>query len=135
MAYYLRTDPPEVRQLDPALIHSWIDTGNPKAQEWTLIPDPPSPQAYWDGSAWVEPPPYVPYEITRLQGMLMLDQLGLLEQCEQIIAASDRTTQMAWDNASKFVRQSPTMVAVGHALGLTDEQLDELFVQAAQINV
>jgi hypothetical protein len=48
----------ETREIDDALYAQWVSVGNPKAQAWTLRPDPPSydPQTQtvaWDGGQWV----------------------------------------------------------------------------------
>jgi hypothetical protein len=137
MGYYYHADPApsDVRVLDDALYAEWVATGNPKAQWWVLIPDPPSPNAQWNGTAWVEPPPYVPQEITRLQGMMALQNAGLLDQAEALVAQADATTQLAWANATHFVRTSPTLLGLAAQLGLTDAELDALFVDGASIFV
>ena len=48
----------ETREIDDALYAQWVAAGNPKAQVWTLRPDPPAhdPQTQtvrWDGAQWV----------------------------------------------------------------------------------
>lgn len=136
MAYYYRADTNEVRELDPAVIQAWVDTGNPKASLYTLIPDSPAPNAQWDGSKWIVPPPYVPQSVSRFQAKAALLNAGLLSQIEAIIAdpATDAMTKLAWAEAIQFERNSPTVLGLASALGLTDQQLDELFTAAAQIN-
>ena len=137
MGYYYHADPPpsEVRVIDDALYAQWVADGNPKADWWVLIPDPPTPDAYWNGTEWVVPPPYVPQEISRLQGHLVLERNGLLAQAEALVVQGDTETQIAWANCNAFNRQSPTLLALAAGLGLTDAQIDQLFIDGAQIVV
>jgi hypothetical protein len=66
MAYYWIATTQQVTQLDPALYAQWVADGNPKAAYYTPIPDPPGPDYYYDGSAWVQYPPSPPEPLTRL---------------------------------------------------------------------
>ena len=72
---------------------------------------------------------------SRLQAMLALMQSGLLDAAEQQFAAATPTQQLAWQNAQDFYRISPMLVSMGAALGLTDTQLDDLFIAAMAIQV
>lgn len=136
MVYYYRADTNEVREMDPTVIQTWADAGNPKAAQYTLIPDPPSPQHRWDGSQWVAPPVYVPQIVSRFQAKAALLSAGLLSQVEALITdpATDAMTKLAWDEAIEFNRNSPTVLGLAQALGLSNQQLDDLFIAAAQIN-
>lgn len=73
--------------------------------------------------------------VTRFQALAALDAAGLLSQIEAIMdnPATPNITRLAWNNALEFKRLSPTVVALGATLGLTDEQLDALFTQAKNI--
>lgn len=42
-------------------------------------------------------------------------------------------TQNAWDRAATFERQNPVLLSLASALGMSDAQLDALFVQAATL--
>jgi hypothetical protein len=55
-----------VVQIDAALYAEWVETSNPKADYYTPIADPPGPDWYYDGSAWVQYPPPPPPPLTRL---------------------------------------------------------------------
>lgn len=136
MSYYYRVETNEVRWMDPAIIRAWEDAGNPKAALWLLIPDPPGPEYRWNGSQWVAPPVYVPQIVSRFQAKAALLSAGLLSQVETLIAdpSTDIMTKLAWNEAIEFNRNSPTVLGLAKALGLTDEQVDALFVAAAQIN-
>lgn len=137
MAYFYDLTNARVVQLEQPTYDTWIAAGNPKAQAYEPIPDAPGLNHYWDAAVgqWVEYPVYLPQEISRLQGLIVLERNGLLAQCETLVAQSDLETKLAWANCSSFNRQSPMLLAVAGALGLTDAQLDQLFVDGAQITV
>lgn len=81
------------------------------------------------------PPAPVPQVVTRFQARAALHLAGLLQQVETMMAASetDMLARLAWQDAQEFRRQSPTVLAMAQALGLSDAQLDELFTTAAEI--
>lgn len=54
MSYYYHAQR-GVEQIDPDLFAAWVAAGNPKAAGWTAIPNPPTPQHTYDGTAWVAP--------------------------------------------------------------------------------
>lgn len=87
--------------------------------------------------AQVPPPPPpvnpVPESVTPRQVRLLLLGQGLLDQVEQIIAASDRATQITWEFASEFQRDNPLLLALAQNLNLTEAQVDEFFIAAAAI--
>jgi hypothetical protein len=66
MAYYWIPTEQRVKQLDAALYAEWVATGNPKADYYQPIPDPPGPNYYYDGTEWVPYPPPPPPPLTRL---------------------------------------------------------------------
>lgn len=72
--------------------------------------------------------------VSKFQAKAALAQAGLLDQVKQAVANADTITQLAWEDATEFNRNSPTIAALSQALGLTDEQVDELFRQAEEIS-
>ena len=86
----------------------------------------------WDGSAIVEVTP-VPASVTPRQVRLLLLSQNLLDQVEGVIAASDKATQITWAYASEFRRNDPLLTALASQLGLSDEQVDQFFIAAAEI--
>ena len=71
--------------------------------------------------------------ITPLQAKLQLYRVGLLDEVDAMVA-TDREVQLYWEFALEIRRTHPTLIAMAAGLGLTDEQLDELFVEAAKIS-
>lgn len=87
-------------------------------------------------AAYVPPPPepvQVPQVITIRQAKLALLAAGLLDDVDDAVAASDRATQIEWEYATDVQRNWPTIAAVASVAGLTDEQVDGLFIAAAAL--
>jgi hypothetical protein len=91
----------------------------------------------WDGSTFTKPPappPAVPQSVSRFQALAALSNAGLLTQAQNAVNASPNPlVPLAWNNAQTFDRNSATVAALGPALGLTDAQIDSLFIAASTI--
>lgn len=90
----------------PALIRKWLAAGN--------VP--------------------VPLSVTPRQARLALFGAGLLEQVEAAVDAAGGQTKITWEYATEINRNDPLIQTLGFALGLSDKQIDALFVQAAEID-
>lgn len=83
------------------------------------------------------PPEPTPGEIRALMPTLTARQLRLamltrLDEVEGIIEASgDRAMQIEWEYATTFERLHPAIIGIGAALGLTPEEIDTLWLDAA----
>lgn len=105
----------------------------------------------WDGEAQIALPPGCSVEevtdahiaqwnanssrasiqpVTRAQGRLALYRAGYLEQLEVIIAQADREARIWYEDAQIWERDHPVVLVMGTALGLTPEQVDNLFLTA-----
>lgn len=73
--------------------------------------------------------------ISRFQAMAALDAAGLLPAIEAAIASAEtpNIVKVAWSEAAEFRRNSPMLNELAAKLGISDEQLDELFVNASGI--
>lgn len=71
--------------------------------------------------------------VTPRQAKLALYASGLLETVETMIAAADRPTQITWAEAIEFRRDDPLINGLGATLGLTSQQIDDLFTLAATL--
>lgn len=82
-----------------------------------------------------EEPIIVPQVVSKFQGKAALLAAGLLSTVETVINSTetDPLVKLAWDNVTEFHRQSPMILALSVPLGLTDEQLDQLFIAANTI--
>lgn len=75
----------------------------------------------------------IPAVVTPRQAKLALYGAGLLETVEAAIAAADKATQITWNEAIEFRRDDPLINGLGKQLGLTDAQIDQLFVTASKL--
>lgn len=75
----------------------------------------------------------VPTVLTIRQAKLVLHAAGLLDDVDAAVAAADRATQIDWEYATEIHRDWPTLVAMATALGMTDAQLDDLFIEGAKL--
>ena len=79
-----------------------------------------------------EIPKEVPQEITPLQSKLQLLELGLLDDVEAMVSA-DRKVQLYWEYASVIERDNEILLMMATSLGMTEEQLDDLFIKANKL--
>lgn len=91
---------------------------------WVLVPGatPTEP---------APPPPPIPQTVTMRQARLALLGAGLLDAVNASIGELGQAAQIEWEYATEVHRQSPLVAGLTAALGLTDAQLDQLFVTAS----
>lgn len=79
-------------------------------------------------------PTPVPEVVTRYQARAALLEAGMLDQVNAYFTALPDTSmdKLAWNEAPTVTRSSAALIAAAHALGLSDAQIDSLFVRAAQ---
>jgi len=87
----------------------------------------------------------VPKKITSWQARaaLKLTPMGegtLFDAVESAIAALPEDNQKiviqtAWENNANFERNAPTIIALSEAIGMTSEQVDELFILGNSLSV
>lgn len=77
----------------------------------------------------------VPAQVTRMQAKTVLHMAGLLTSIQTFMddPGTDPIYKIAWDEAQTFDRNSQTIAALQSTLGLTDDQIDDLFRQASTI--
>ena len=100
------------------------------------VPAPPlDARQVWQNGTWGARPAYVPGVVSRFQALAALHLAGHLEQVEQVMAdpQTDQLARLAWVNAQEFRRTSPTVAFMATVLGLSEQQVDELFISAGQI--
>ena len=106
-------------------VQAWIAEGNTP----TPIPVPTEEEilAAWRATA----------DCSRLQAKIALANADLLDTVEAFIAdpATPMVAKLAWQEAYRFSRNSQLFDQLGPALGMTPEQIDDLFVAAQQIEV
>jgi len=58
---------------------------------------------------------------------------GSLADVEALLAQQDEATKITWEFALEFKRSDPLLNALGQNLGLTEQQIDQLFIAAAAL--
>lgn len=98
----------------------------------------PSPDhvAQEDGS-WVVPPPAVPQSVTMRQARLAMLHAGTLDDVEALIqnmpGDDGRAARIDWEFAQDVRRDWHLVGAIGSQLGMTADQIDDLFIYAGSI--
>ena len=82
--------------------------------------------------AWVAAGASGPRRAGRVQGVA-LRTAGVLDALETWVAAQDRATQIEYTARSVWRRDWPLVATGATALGLTEAQVDELFILAATL--
>lgn len=77
----------------------------------------------------------LPASVTPYQARIALLGTGLIGAVEALMAdpETDQAARIAWEYATAIERDSPFIAAIAPALGLTEEQIDGLFIAAAAI--
>ena len=118
--------PPGLLVAPPAL------TGTQVAQvqggAWVVLPEYPVPPVQ---------PPQVPAAVTMRQARLALLGAGLLDDVDAAIDAlpspQKEAARIEWEYSQEVQRHNGFVSALAPALGLTQEQVDALFLQAATL--
>ena len=77
--------------------------------------------------------PAVPTQVTMRQARLALLGAGLLDTVETAIMAAGPAAKIEWEYAQEVQRASGLVPAMAIALGMTEAQIDALFVTAATL--
>jgi hypothetical protein len=73
-------------------------------------------------------PPLVSQSISPRQIRQSLTHFGLRDSVESAVQAGDQDLKDWWEYATEFERSHPKVAQMGQALGVTDAQLDALWV-------
>jgi hypothetical protein len=96
-------------------------------------------QALCDGTELPAMPPRVPREIANWRARAVLELAGLLSSVESALASMDGPegiiVRHAWQSGAPLARRGPTVSALAPALGLSEEQVDSMFIQGAALTV
>lgn len=83
------------------------------------------------------PPAAVPRSITMRQARLLLHSRNMLTLVQEAIDSLDEppriAAQIEWDYSSTMERNKPFVAMIAGHIGLTDEDLDAMFIEAATL--
>ncbi len=139
-AYISLSDPVETELKHTSYHPTQIDLLKADANEMgTPLDDYSTMINEWVNSYTAPPdgPPIVPQEVSSAQAMCALLAAGLLDDVESMMAHPDtpRIHKIAWNKAQTFRRDSPTMLALAAQFGMTETELDSLFIYAGNVNL
>ena len=77
--------------------------------------------------------PSVPQYVTARQARLALLQVGLLSNVASVIANSSTEVQITWEYATEWDRKDPYIISIGTNLGLSNTEIDQLFIVASNL--
>lgn len=77
----------------------------------------------------------VPNKVTNYQARAALLAAGLFDQADAAVKALGPSSPayQAWEYGNNFYRADPWIAGLGAGLGLTDAQIDALFIAAARV--
>ena len=78
-------------------------------------------------------PAIISTTVSMRQARLSLFQVDLLDEVETAIANGTRADQITWEYATEVNRSDPLVENLSTALGLTEQQLDDLFMLASTL--
>lgn len=94
----------------------------------------------WDGENFTPAPPaplVVPESVTMRQARLALLGAGLLDDVDAAINAmpspQKEAARISWEYSQEVQRHNGVVASLGPLLGLTDAQIDDLFLAAEQL--
>lgn len=126
-------------EIPEAQLDMWRETNNPKINYYLPVPPKPAENAVWSAGAWVIPEPVIPDTVSARQIRLWLVQHGysLADVTAAIDLIPDQSQraviQIEWEYAPYVERAHPMLIPLAAALGLTEEQVDAAFIEAAQL--
>ena len=95
---------------------------------------------FFSGASWkpIAPAIEVPTKVTKRQAKQQLVLAGLYPEIQIAIDAIEDATQkmlmqIYWDDSQEFERHHEQLIGLGYALGLTDADIDQLFIEAAKL--
>lgn len=108
--------------------NAWVGPENPEFLAWLAEGNVPD--------LYIAPPPPIPQSVTRFQALAVLAAGGYLDTVRTYINTLDQNNvqRLAWENATDWERSSPTLNALAAMLGLSDTEVDDLFVAASQVS-
>lgn len=131
-------EPPRALVLD-ALTGLWSEAEGPRADGWRAAPDWVCVGCSHDGADFHAPAPVaaVPEAVTMRQARLALLGAGRLEAVQAAIDAlpepKKAAAKISWEYSVQVQRHNGLVPQMAAALGLSEAQIDALFIAAAAL--
>lgn len=118
------------------------------AEEWTETPDIDGVTYVASDTAHIgatlnedgtftnpTPQPVIPQVVSRMQALMALANAGLYDTVNNYMTGSTvpLVDKIYWSESSDFHRDHSALISMAGALGLTSDQLDQLFIAASLI--
>jgi hypothetical protein len=126
-------------EIPDAQLDMWRETNNPKINYYLPVPPKPAENAVWSSGVWVIPEPVIPENVSARQIRLWLVQHGYsLDAVAAAIAAIPDQNQRAviqieWEYAPYIERAHPMLGPMAAVLGLSAQDIDQAFCEAANL--
>ena len=139
MSLYYNQETYELKDINDEFIESLRINNNPKYNAWVLAPDKPGDNYFWHNGQWVQINYPIPETISARQVRIWLLQHGIsLQQVDTAIDSIQDPilrdiTKVEWEYAPYIERSHPMLIPLAQGLGLTQEQLDQAFIEAQNI--
>lgn len=118
--------------------NEFFNLSDEKPFYWIECPDNCNTDWTYDGENFIEPvvpepEPYIPESVSMRQARLALLQSGLLATVDAAIASGTEADKITWEYATEVNRSDALVDNLSVALGLSEQQLDELFILASTL--
>ena len=131
----------ETREIADVVYASWVANGNPKAAHWTLRPPPPvyDPQTHtcrWVAPQWIVAPIVIPVPstVTTYQWRAALRAAGRLAAFRIYVnGLTDSDEKDYWLTSPTISRTGAHIASMRTTLGVTNNQLDTIFIAAGNV--
>ena len=111
--------------------------GSPYADDFVFTEDATVTTGWtFDGVGFTAPlptPEPIPQSITPRQIRVQLTAIGKRQDIETIVASQSIDVQDWWEFSLEYRRDNELLISVASGLGITAEELDQFFIDAAKL--